>query len=141
MNINEYDELKRKYEALLEENKTLKAKIQELESKFEPSIIPQKPAQSKETLSKETNDKSSIRQPDAVSLEFNFDNDNRVTRYSRNHEKIALFMSLFKGRADVYAKKWQSKKGFLGYSPVCLNEWVSGICNKPRIKCSKCNNQ
>jgi hypothetical protein len=50
-------------------------------------------------------------------------------------------MSLFKGRNDVYAKKWQNKKGFSGYSPHCLNEWTPGICNKPRVKCSKCNQQ
>jgi hypothetical protein len=28
-----------------------------------------------------------------------------------------------------------------GYSPVCRNEWVRGICEKPRIKCSDCPNQ
>lgn len=29
-----------------------------------------------------------------------------------------------------------------GYSPYCLNEWVSGLCGKKkRIKCSKCQNQ
>jgi len=39
-------------------------------------------------------------------------------------EKIRLYMSLFKGRDDVYAKRWESKqKEKSGYSPSCLNEW------------------
>lgn len=53
-------------------------------------------------------------------------------------EKIALFRSLFRGRTDVYPKRWESSKGKSGYSPVCANEWRSGICNKPRGKCRDC---
>jgi hypothetical protein len=37
-------------------------------------------------------------------------------------EKIRLFMSLFKGREDVYAKRWQNKDGRAGYAPVFRNE-------------------
>lgn len=37
--------------------------------------------------------------------------------------KIRLFQSLFKGRYDVYAKRWANKaKGTSGYSPACGNE-------------------
>jgi phosphatidylserine/phosphatidylglycerophosphate/cardiolipin synthase-like enzyme len=33
-------------------------------------------------------------------------------------------MSLFKGRDDVYARRWENKKkGTSGYSPSCVNEW------------------
>ena len=54
-------------------------------------------------------------------------------------EKVSLFMSLFKGREDVYAKRWENtKKGTSGYSPVCLNEWQPGICGKPKGKCADC---
>ncbi|MGD9567493.1 MAG: DEAD/DEAH box helicase family protein [Sedimentibacter sp.] len=60
---------------------------------------------------------------------------------SSNAEKINLFMSLFKGRTDVYAKRWQSKEGKSGYSPVCLNEWKKGICHKPTVKCFNCANK
>jgi superfamily II DNA or RNA helicase len=56
-------------------------------------------------------------------------------------EKISLFMSLFKGRDDVYAKRWQSKDGRSGYAPVCLNEWKSGLCRKPTIKCFDCQHK
>lgn len=42
--------------------------------------------------------------------------------FANPSDKICLFMSLFKGRDDVYAKRWQSKDGRSGYAPVCLNE-------------------
>jgi superfamily II DNA or RNA helicase len=59
-----------------------------------------------------------------------------------NDEKIALFRSLFRGRDDVFPRRWENQKtGKSGYSPVCRNEWVRGICEKPRIKCSDCPNQ
>ncbi len=57
-------------------------------------------------------------------------------------EKIALFRSLFRGREDVYPQRFESRKtGRAGYSPACGNEWVRGICEKPRIKCSDCSCQ
>jgi len=56
--------------------------------------------------------------------------------------KIALFQGLFRGRQDVYSRRFESRKtGRAGYSPVCGNEWVQGICEKPRIKCSECPHQ
>ena len=56
-------------------------------------------------------------------------------------EKIQLFMSLFKGREDVYAKRWQNREGRAGYAPVCRNEWKAGICRKPAVKCFDCHHQ
>ena len=56
--------------------------------------------------------------------------------------KISLFRSLFRGRDDVYARFWTSRKtGRSGYSPVCKNEWVAKICQKPIMKCSGCPNR
>jgi superfamily II DNA or RNA helicase len=56
--------------------------------------------------------------------------------------KIRLFRSLFRGRNDVYAKRWEnSKKGTLGYSPFCLNQWQPVVCGKPKISCSTCGNK
>ena len=61
---------------------------------------------------------------------------------SGSYAKIQLFMSLFKGRIDVYAKRWENKnKGTSGYSPVCLSQWQAGVCGKPKMSCSKCNNK
>ena len=54
-------------------------------------------------------------------------------------QKIALFRRLFRGREDVYPQRWESAKGRSGYSPACGNEWKSGICHKPRVKCGDCN--
>jgi hypothetical protein len=56
-------------------------------------------------------------------------------------EKIRLFMSLFKGREDVYAKRWQNREGRAGYAPVCRNEWKAGLCLKPTVKCFDCRHQ
>ncbi|MCC6587381.1 MAG: DEAD/DEAH box helicase family protein [Bryobacterales bacterium] len=53
--------------------------------------------------------------------------------------KISLFRSLFRGRDDVYPRRFESRRtGKSGYSPACGNEWVRGICEKPRIKCADC---
>jgi superfamily II DNA or RNA helicase len=65
-----------------------------------------------------------------------------VTAQSSTDKKIALFRSLFRGREDIYPKLWTSKKtGAVGYSPVCENEWLRGICQKPSVKCGECKNR
>jgi superfamily II DNA or RNA helicase len=57
-------------------------------------------------------------------------------------EKVALFRRLFRGRTDVYPVRWESKStGKAGYAPACANEWITGVCEKPRIKCSDCGNR
>ncbi len=57
-------------------------------------------------------------------------------------EKIALFRSLFRGREDVYPRRFESHaSGKSGYSPVCANEWVRGVCEKPRVKCATCRHR
>jgi superfamily II DNA or RNA helicase len=66
----------------------------------------------------------------------------KINALSALIEKIALFRSLFRGREDVYPKLWTSKKtGNKGYSPVCENEWINGVCGKPSIKCGECDNR
>lgn len=57
-------------------------------------------------------------------------------------EKVELFQSIFKGREDVFAKRWYSdatKKS--GYQPVCEREWDRVLCDKRRFKCSECPNR
>lgn len=57
-------------------------------------------------------------------------------------EKIALFRSLFKGREDVFPKRFESKRtGKSGYQPACAHEWLSGVCCKPKVKCVDCENR
>lgn len=57
-------------------------------------------------------------------------------------EKVELFQSLFKGRKDVFAKRWYSdttKKS--GYQPVCEHEWNREFCDKRKYKCAECPNR
>ena len=65
-----------------------------------------------------------------------------LTSQSTPEMKIALFRALFRGRDEVYPRRFESRKtGRAGYQPACGNEWVRGICEKPRIKCSDCPHQ
>jgi len=62
-----------------------------------------------------------------------------VSNTSDSISKISLFMSLFKGRGDVYATRWENKKKKTsGYAPVCLNQWRTGLCGKPKTPCARC---
>ena len=57
-------------------------------------------------------------------------------------EKVALFRRLFRGRTDIYPIRWKSKTtAKSGYSPACANEWRTGVCEKPRIKCGDCGSR
>jgi superfamily II DNA or RNA helicase len=56
-------------------------------------------------------------------------------------QKVALFGSLFRGREDVHAVRWENKQGRNGYAPACDNEWRQGICHKPKVKCGECRHQ
>jgi superfamily II DNA or RNA helicase/very-short-patch-repair endonuclease len=65
-----------------------------------------------------------------------------VTQDSSPEAKVELFRSLFRGRADVFPVRFESQRtGKSGYSPACANEWVRGVCEKPRIKCADCPNR
>jgi hypothetical protein len=65
--------------------------------------------------------------------------DGALSRHSPVAAKIAAFRSLFRGREDVYPRRFESRKtGRSGYAPACANEWVRGICEKPRIECAVC---
>ena len=65
-----------------------------------------------------------------------------VDQTSSPQAKIALFRSLFRGRQDVYPRRFESRKtGRSGWAPACANEWVRGVCEKPRMKCAECPNR
>ena len=66
----------------------------------------------------------------------------RLSKDSSTADKITFFRSLFRGREDVYARRFESHRtGRSGYAPACRNEWVAGICGKPRIACQACENR
>ena len=63
-----------------------------------------------------------------------------VNNHSSQEEKIRLFRSFFRGREDVFPRRFEnSKTGKSGYAPVCRNEWQAGICQKPKVACQECN--
>ena len=65
-----------------------------------------------------------------------------ITKYSPPDVKIRLFRSLFRGREDVYARRWQSAaSGKSGYQPVCGNEWDAELCDKRKYRCASCPNR
>ncbi len=61
-----------------------------------------------------------------------------LNQLSTPDEKVALFRKLFSGRTDVFPRRYEAKDGRSGYSPVCANEWVRGVCGKPKTKCQAC---
>jgi superfamily II DNA or RNA helicase len=46
-----------------------------------------------------------------------------LTNDSRPEAKVSLFRSLFRGRDDVYAARWEGRSGQTGYAPAGLREW------------------
>ena len=62
------------------------------------------------------------RSPSQLSL---FSDSVSLTSDSSQDAKIALFRTLFRGREDIYPRRFESaKSGRSGYQPACLNEWV-----------------
>ena len=117
------DELQKKYNLLVTQNEILRKENTELRSLLCAHGIEYKP--------RPTNVIDSIYSP--VSLP--------VIKLSLD-ERVALFMSLFKGREDVFARRWFSKStGKAGYQPVCVNEWRRGVCDKKTYKCAECPNR
>ncbi len=68
-------------------------------------------------------------------------NTSAVTTDSSPKDKIDLFMSMFCGRQDVFARRYHNlKTGQEGYTPVCANSWDRYLCRKPR-RCADCPNK
>lgn len=62
-----------------------------------------------------------------------------VNNQSPPEAKIALFRALFRGREDVYPRRFESRKtGKSGYQPACANEWARGLCDKRAVRCAEC---
>ena len=115
--LKKYQILLAENKALLEENKILKVQLGIIDP---PHPAPQQiPAEH-------------------LILDFTEPKPSRNQHQPDTAEKIRLFMSLFKGRDDVYAKRWQSRDNRAGYMPVCCNEWKLGLCRKPTVKCIDC---
>lgn len=113
---DEYSNMLEKYNLLLEENKKLKAELALLKDKT-GLVMPEAEATPQISISS-------------------------INKHSSPEEKINLFRSLFKGREDVFARRWYSKAtDKSGYQPVCKNEWNEEFCDKKKYKCSICPNR
>lgn len=67
------------------------------------------------------------------------DSDEVIHQHSSSAAKIGVFRSLFRGRDDIYPRRFESRKsGKSGYQPACANEWVKGVCHKPTVRCAEC---
>jgi len=65
-----------------------------------------------------------------------------VNHNSAEADKIDLFRDLFKGREDVFPRRFESaKSGKSGYQPECQHQWIRGLCRKPRVKCADCDSR
>ncbi|MFZ2633946.1 MAG: hypothetical protein WA081_12755 [Desulfosalsimonadaceae bacterium] len=124
--LEKYHHLLSENSRLREENHRLKVRLGITESKLDENGV------------------SKTRVEEILPVERSSDRDafSDVTNASNSLSKIRRFMSLFKGRDDVYAKRWWSKKNnSSGYSPVCLNQWQTGVCGKPKAACAGCPNK
>jgi hypothetical protein len=54
-----------------------------------------------------------------------------VTSKSGPDEKVKLFRSLFRGREDVYATRWEGRNGKTGYSPAHRKTWSNSFQKQP----------
>src|SRR5229473_4832279 len=53
-----------------------------------------------------------------------------VDKEERARKRIALFRNLFRGREDVYARRWENDDGRSGYVPAAVKDWKA--INKSR---------
>lgn len=117
------EDIQEKYNHLLQQNEALRQENEELVSLLHAHGIEYKPKHAEEK--------------DAVYSPFTFP----YVKLSIE-ERVAIFHSLFKGREDVFARRWFSKTtGKSGYQPVCINEWRRGVCDKKKYKCADCPNR
>lgn len=54
-----------------------------------------------------------------------------VNKEERARKRIALFRSLFRGREDVYARRWENDDGRHGYMPVVVKDWKAINRSRP----------
>ncbi|NLD05755.1 MAG: DEAD/DEAH box helicase family protein [Synergistaceae bacterium] len=118
------------YDDLLQENAALRTEIAKLKQKLDVTSVATPPVLSVSAAK------------DKKQNSLDLQSRPHIHKRSSPDEKIELFMQLFFGRTDVYAKRYENKRtGKSGYVPACGNEWIRGVCEKPKVKCSKCPNR
>jgi hypothetical protein len=54
-----------------------------------------------------------------------------VDKEERARKRITLFRSLFRGRDDVYARRWENADGRHGYVPAAITDWKAINRSRP----------
>ena len=54
-----------------------------------------------------------------------------VDKEERAKRRITLFRSLFRGRDDVYARRWEKDGNGSGYSPAAVKDWKAINRSRP----------
>src|ERR1039458_306611 len=54
-----------------------------------------------------------------------------VDKEERARKRIALFRSLFRGREDVYARRWEKDGSGSGYTPAAVKDWKAINRSRP----------
>jgi hypothetical protein len=125
--LDQYRSLLRELDRLKDENRKLKKQLGLLDIGDSPNPVPAASIADESSLEAEAT--GTISGP-------------IISSASSSADKISLFMTLFKCREDVFAKRWENKrKGIAGYAPVCLNEWQAATCAKPKMPCSRCSHK
>lgn len=108
-----FEDLRRQCEQLRKENLALKAEVSRLQGLLNQSSEPPT-QQSLIVRARSGNEAHSFRE-DRQSAQ-------PATEASDTDERIQLFRSLFRGREDVYALRWEGK-GKSGYAPARKHQW------------------
>ncbi len=79
--------------------------------------------------------------PAAVAPASGWTGQSRSLREEKLERQISLFLSLFRGREDVYALRFENRRtDKRGYSFVCANKWDRNLCDiKKDGKKGKCS--
>ena len=89
----------------------MKSRIKELEAGHHFTESHPKSFQTQDPPSKDPDQKTTGKKIGDELFEIDSLCEKAVNNYASKEEKITLFMTLFKGRSDVYAKRWKNKKG------------------------------
>ena len=84
--------------------------------------------------------KRDVASPDN-SISISLRETRRLTNESPRQAKLELFRSIFRGREDIYAQRWENKKVLLVIRQPVRHEWNKLFCQKPALKCSRCKNR
>jgi superfamily II DNA or RNA helicase len=73
-------------------------------------------------------------QPDSRPTVKTAESHSPEDRKEQARKRVVLFRSLFRGREDVYARRWESADGRSGYTPAAQKDWKAINSSRPEDK-------